>query len=101
MVFVYITCASSEEAKKLAKILLEKKSAGCVNIFPIQSMYPENGSLKEVNEYAIIVKTIDSRVQAVEDIVRANHSYRSPFIGTLSLSRLNREYKEWLTAVLA
>jgi len=101
MVFVYITCASSEEAKKLAKILLEKKSAGCVNIFPVQSMYPENGAIREAGEYVLIVKTIDSKVQIVEDIARENHSYKTPFIGTLSLTRLNREYKEWLTGVVA
>ena len=101
MVFNYITCSSEEEAKKIAKILLEKKGAGCINIFPIQSMYPENGSLKEIKEYVIIAKTIDSKVQAVEDIVRENHSYKVPFIGTLSLTRFNREYKEWLTGVLA
>src|SRR3989338_1394729 len=101
MVFVYITCASQEEAKKLGKILLEKKGAGCVNIFPVLSMYPENGSIKEAGEYVLIVKTIDSKVQDVEDIVRKNHSYKVPFIGTISLTRLNSEYKEWLTGAIA
>lgn len=101
MVFVYVTCSSEEEAKKLGKILLEKKAAGCVNIFPISSIYSEDGNLKEVGEYALIAKTIDSKVQATEDIVRENHSYEIPFIGTLSLNRLNREYKEWLMSQVA
>ncbi len=101
MVFNYITCASEEEAKKISRILLRKKAAGCVNIYPIQSMYSENGSLKEVAEYVVIAKTIDSKVQSVEDIIRENHSYKVPFVGTISLTRLNREYKEWLTGILA
>mgnify|MGYP001590624275 CR=1 FL=1 len=101
MVFVYITCASEEEAKKLGRLLIGKKGAGCVNIFPIQSVYPKDGTLKEISEYVLIAKTIDSKVQIVEDIVRENHSYKTPFIGTISLSRLNREYKEWLTGVVA
>jgi periplasmic divalent cation tolerance protein len=96
MVFIYVTCPSEEEAKKLGKMILERRVAGCINIFPIQSMYPEKESIRETNEYGVIVKTIDSRVQATEDIIRQNHSYSVPFIGTLSLSRLNREYKEWL-----
>jgi len=101
MVFNYITCASEEEAKRLGKILLESKAAGCVNIFPIYALYRDNGALREAHEYAIIAKTIDSRVQNVEDVIREHHSYKVPCVATLSLSRMNREYKEWLTGQIA
>ena len=98
MVFIYITCASEEEAKKLARSLLDKGAAGCVNIFPIQSMYRDGGTKREVSEYALIVKTIDSKVQATEDVIRAEHSYQTPCVATFSLHRMNHEYKEWLSS---
>lgn len=98
MVFIYITCASEEEAKKIGKTLLDKGAAGCVNIFPIKAYYRDGGKSREALEYALLVKTIDSKVQATEDVIKEHHSYQIPCVATLSLFRLNREYKEWLTS---
>ena len=96
MVFLYITCSSEEEAKKIGTALISKKAAGCVNYFPINSIYWGNNELKAVSEYVIIVKTIDSKVQAVDEITRENHSYQTPCIASFSSHRINHEYKEWL-----
>lgn len=98
MVFTYTTCASEEEAKRLGRLLVQEGAAGCVNIFPIAAMYRDGGNVKEQGEYALLAKTIDGKVQMVEDIIRAGHSYQTPCIATLALHRLNREYKEWLTS---
>lgn len=100
MVFTYITCASEQEAKKIGRVLLEKGVAGCVNLFPIFSMYRDGGTQREASEYALIVKTVDSKVQAAEDVVKEHHSYKVPCVATLSLFRMNREYKEWLMSQL-
>ena len=96
MVFLYITCKDRDEAKRIGKALVERKLAGCVNIAPIESIYQENGSVKEVSEASLLVKTTDQKVQEVEDIVRKLHSYKVPCIASFSLHRLNHEYKEWL-----
>ena len=96
MVFLYITCENVAEAKKIGKTLVERKIAGCVNIAPIESIYQENGSVKEVSEASLLVKTTDQKVQEVEDIVRKLHSYKVPCIASFSLYRLNHEYKEWI-----
>lgn len=99
MVFLYVTCKNHEEAVRIARQIVKKKAAGCVNIFPIRSIYGGDGSdLKETDETSMIVKTIDSKVQEVEDIVRSLHSYKTPCIASFALHRLNREYKEWLTS---
>ena len=96
MIFLYVTCKDEEEAKKIGRALVSKKIAGCVNIHPINSIYTENWTTSEINEAAMIVKTTDSKVQEVEDTVRAIHSYKIPCVASFSLHRLNREYKEWL-----
>jgi len=101
MVFIYITCASGEEARKIGQTLLDKGAAGCVNIFPIQSMYRDGGKKRDGPEYALIVKTIDSKVQATEDVIKEHHSYQIPCVATFSLFRMNREYKEWLTSQIS
>jgi periplasmic divalent cation tolerance protein len=101
MIFLYITCKNMDEARAIAKAVIEKKVAGCVNIFPVQSIYQDDGGAKEVSEVSLLVKTSDSKVQDVEDLVRGLHSYKTPCIASLSLWRLNREYKEWLVGQLA
>ncbi|MBI3588897.1 MAG: divalent-cation tolerance protein CutA [Candidatus Liptonbacteria bacterium] len=98
MVFLYITCKNQEEAKRIGRQLVREKAAGCVNIFPISSVYGDGGGVRETEETSMIVKTIDSKVQEVEDIVRSIHSYKVPCIASFSLHRLNHEYKEWLTS---
>ncbi len=97
MVFLYVTCKDMDEAKKIGKELIEQKVAGCVNIDPIHSLYRGNdGKVGIVEEVAMIIKTIDSKVQQAEDIVHKLHSYTVPCIASFALFRLNREYKEWL-----
>jgi periplasmic divalent cation tolerance protein len=101
MIFLYITCRDVDEAKKIGRALVEKHLAACANIAPIQSVYSDNGKVKEVNEASLLVKTVEQKVQQAEDVVRALHSYKLPCIASLSLYRLNREYKEWVVSCVA
>jgi len=44
--FIYITAPSLDEAEKIARRLLEKKIAACVNIFPIKSFFWWEGKIE-------------------------------------------------------
>jgi len=55
---VYITAPNEEEAAKIAKILVEERLAGCVNIIKdIRSIYSWQGKLEDEKEVLMIVKT--------------------------------------------
>ena len=102
MVFLYVTCKNVDEAKKIGKALVEGKAAGWVNISPIHGMYRQDGEVKELADgAAILIKTIEQKVQHVEDIVRATHTSKIPCIASFTLYRLNREYKDWLINTVA
>ena len=101
MVFLYITCKDAAEAKHIGHALVKSKAAGCVNIAPIHSIFRENGETKEVTEASLLVKTVDAKVQQVENLVRELHSYKVPCIAAFALHRLNREYKEWLVGAVS
>src|SRR3989338_778370 len=101
MIFLYITCKDMEEAKHIGKELVGRRVAGCVNIAPIHSIYREDGKAREATEASLLVKTIDSKVQAVEDVVLELHSYKVPCIASFALHRLNHEYKNWLVGAVA
>lgn len=96
MVFIYITCKNIEEAEKIGKILLEKKLCGCVNIWPMKSFWRDNGDINDSEEAVLLVKTIESKVGEITELVKDNHGYKTPCIATISVDRLSNDYKEWL-----
>jgi periplasmic divalent cation tolerance protein len=100
MVFVYTTCRDTAEAKKLGKLLVEKRLAACVNIFPIESVYEWQGKVVEDKEGALLIKTNEPKVAAIEEFILKNHSYSAPLAAVVDVRRVNREYKEWMASVI-
>lgn len=100
MVFIYSTCQNVEEARKLSKLIVERKIAACVSWWPIESCYTWEGAMKCETEYALLIKTNESKVQDVEDIIQQNHSYSTPLVAAVDVRRVNRAYKEWMTTVV-
>ncbi len=100
MVFVYSTCRDVEEARKLSQLIVERKIAACVSTWPIESCYMWEGAMKCENEYALLIKTNEPKIQDVEDLINQNHAYSMPLIAAVDVRRLNRAYKEWMTTVV-
>jgi uncharacterized protein involved in tolerance to divalent cations len=98
MIFIYVPCQSLETAKTIAKILVEKRMAGKVDVLPTNSFSSEAGGVVEVAGATMIVMTIDKHVQDIEDIVREYYQDGVPCMATISLYRLNRDFKDWLIA---
>lgn len=96
MIFVYVPCQNVDTAKNIAKILVEKRMAGSVDIMPVHSINKDNGGISETSGSVMIVKTIEKHVQEIEDIVREHYQNGIPCIATISLYRLNRDFKDWL-----
>lgn len=96
MIFIYVPCQDLDTAKTIAKLLVEKKMAGKVDIMPTNSVYRENGGVIEAPGATMIIMTIDKHVQDIEDIVREHYKGGVPCMATITLYRLNREFKDWL-----
>lgn len=94
--FIYITTPSVEEAEKIAKTLLEKKLAACVNIFPIKSFFWWNGKIEEANEFVTIVKTKAEKFSEIKEEVKKLHSYTVPCICEIPIERGLREFLDWI-----
>ncbi len=94
--FVYITASSKEEAEKIAKAVLEKKLAACVNIFPIKSFFWWENKIEVAEEYGMIVKTKMEKFSELRDFVRSIHSYSVPCICSIPVERGLREFLDWI-----
>lgn len=95
MIFLYITNPSEEEAKKLARILLEKKLIACANMFPIRSLYEWEGEMKDDQEIVLICKSAEDRFEDIKKTVQENHSYDVPCITKLD-AEANDSFSRWV-----
>ncbi len=98
---VFVTSANSEEANRLADMLIGKRLAACVQILPeTRSVYRWQGKIERQNEILLIAKTTRARFAELEREVRAIHSYETPEIVGLSLSVGSLPYLDWLSSSL-
>ena len=100
MLLCYITCDSVEQAKKIAKHLMDKKLCACVNIFPeMQPMFfwpPKSGTIDESKEVVLIAKTIESKYKELESEVAKVHTYDVPCIFAIPVQHVAKSYYDWL-----
>lgn len=71
VLLVYLTCGNLEQARKIAKHLMNKRLCACVNIFPdMHPMVfwpPKKNLIDESRKVVLIVKTIESKCDALEE----------------------------------
>jgi periplasmic divalent cation tolerance protein len=98
-VFVYTTWASTVEAERAGKALVERRLAACVNILPgMISHYWWEGKVERGEEAVMIIKTRASLSGAVETAVKELHSFTTPAILVLALESVEQTYLAWLMA---
>ncbi len=98
---VITTVATTDDAKHLAKTLLEARLAACVQIQgPIRSMYWWQGELLDEAEYLCVIKTTADRFSAVEALVSEHHPYETPEIMMLPFAAGSEDYVTWLRGEL-
>lgn len=96
MILVYVTCKDLEEAKKISKVLLEKRLAACTNFFPVSSMYWWDKSVKLDNEFALVLKTVKEKFREIEKEIKKVHSYELPCIVSLNVDEASKDFLEYI-----
>ncbi len=93
---VQTTTNSYKEAKKIAKILLQKEFAACVQISKIDSLYMWENELCEDKEYLLTIKTKKVHYKKIEREIKENHSYDVPEIIGFDIDKTSKEYKDFI-----
>ena len=100
--FIYMTAGSKDEARKIGKELVTAGLAACVNILDnMNSFYMWQGEIQDDTEVVIIAKTIEDRVPALIEKVKALHSYDCPCIVAIPVSGGNQAFLDWVAAEVA
>jgi periplasmic divalent cation tolerance protein len=94
---VMSTAGSEDEARKLARHLVEHQLAACVNIVPrIESIYRWQGKVESSQEWLLLIKTTAENFPAVRDAIRELHSYELPECVLLTIEEGSPNYLQWL-----
>jgi periplasmic divalent cation tolerance protein len=95
---VLVTCGTLTEARRIARTVVGKRLAACVNISlsPVESFYTWKGKLKKAREYLLVMKTTAKRLADLEREVRRLHSYDVPEFIALPITKGSSHYLAWL-----
>ena len=94
---ILTTAGSQEEAGKIARALVERKLAACVNIVPrVESIYRWQGKVETAQEWLLLIKTQVKLYERVRTAVKELHSYDLPECVMLEVSAGSQEYLNWI-----
>jgi periplasmic divalent cation tolerance protein len=94
---VLSTAGSEEEARKIARHLVERQLAACVNIVPqIESVYRWQSKVEEAREWLLLIKTTSERFPAVRDALLELHSYDVPECVAIAVEDGSAGYLDWI-----
>jgi len=95
---VLVTCANPIQAKLIARSVVEKRLAACVNILrsPVESHYRWKGKVEKAHEVLLFIKTTETKLAVLEREVRRLHSYDVPEFIALPIAAGSKAYLAWL-----
>jgi periplasmic divalent cation tolerance protein len=96
-IVVLSTCGSSDEARKLARHLVETRVAACVNVVPgVYSVFRWEGKVDESAEWLLVIKSTRERLPALRIELQKMHSYAVPEVVALQIVDGSSDYIEWI-----
>ncbi len=96
---VMTTCGDAASAQNIAKMLIEKRLAACVQIFPVDSFYEWEGAVQNTHEFMLFCKIKSLDYPDVEAAIRAAHDYAVPEIIQIGIERGAQSYLAWIASV--
>lgn len=94
---VCTTVDDREQARRMARALVERRLAACAEIGEIESFYAWNGGLQNGPEWRVVFKTTPARYGAVEAAIRQLHTYELPAIHAVACDEAFEPYAAWVS----
>ncbi len=95
---VLVMCGTLTEGRRIARRVVSKRLAACVNIVlsPAESFYTWKGKLEKAREYLLVMKTTARCLSELEKEVKRLHSYDLPEFIALPIAAGSNGYLSWL-----
>jgi periplasmic divalent cation tolerance protein len=101
-IVVFSTCDSEEQARQIARALVEQRLAACVNILPnVRSIYRWKGEVEDAAEWLLIIKSRRDLMEQLRAAIGKVHSYEVPELLAIPVVDGSENYLAWLDHELA
>jgi len=93
------TTDSREEASEIANGLVEKRLAACVQVVgPIRSTFRWEGRVQDAEEFLLLCKVPEERLEEATALIEELHSYDVPEVLAFEVTGGSRSYLDWVRA---
>ena len=96
IVVVQSTLADEAGADALAKAIVERRLAACVQRLPVRSTYRWKGTVESSDEILLLAKTSTDRAQQLVSFIRDQHGYELPEIVVTPVEGGLEAYLAWV-----
>jgi periplasmic divalent cation tolerance protein len=98
-IVVMTTVGTEEQAYLIAREIVARRQAACVNIVPgLRSIYRWKGKICKDGELLLIVKTLEGEQEGVTETIRELHSYELPEILSFRVDHGEAGFLGWIAA---
>jgi periplasmic divalent cation tolerance protein len=96
-IVVLSTCGSIMEAETIARRLVEKKLAACVNVLPgVRSIYHWKGAVEDSAEFMLVIKSSRALFNELRAELEKAHSYEVPELIAMPIVDGSEQYLAWM-----
>jgi len=99
-IWILVNCNSDDEGKRIGRVILKKRLAGCFDIFPRKlAEYfwpPKSGKVEKARGCLLVIETLENKYKEVAKEVKRLHGDQLPFIGYIEIKGVGGTYLNWL-----
>lgn len=96
-IVVVTTVGNEEQANALAREIVARRQAACVNIVPgVRSVYRWQGKICQDGELLLVIKTQASEFDGIAETIREIHNYELPEILAFDVERGEASFLGWI-----
>jgi periplasmic divalent cation tolerance protein len=101
-VLIMVTTGARDDAERIGEALVVEHLAACCSVVPmVHSFYYWDNQLKREHEALLLVKTLESNAEAVQEFVLSHHEYELPEILQVPIEGGSSAYLSWLEKQVA
>ena len=93
---VLATAPSKDVALDLARALVDRRLAACVNVVAATSVFRWEGEVQQEDEHLMVIKTRRTYVDDIKDLFSEMHPNDLPELIALEVEDGSAEYLKWV-----
>jgi len=96
-IVVFSACSTLDEARRIAKKLIEDHLAACVNVMPgVRSFFRWKGVIEEADECLLVIKSSRDLLDRLRLELEKAHTYEVPEVVAVPIVAGAPNYLNWL-----